>query len=71
MSGDTFMERITVIDEWDNSHERFRLINKGAGPDELQVRDGLSGDSAWRRESSQYVHGVLCNRIAILAALSR
>ena len=61
--GDTYKEEITVINRWETRHDIYRLVNKGAGPDELQILDC----GKWRPESSCYIHGVLCHRISSLA----
>lgn len=57
---DTFTPKIELIDIWYTGSDNYRLINKGAGPDELQI---LSSDYEWVPESLHFVHGVLCNRI--------
>lgn len=67
-AGETFVENLRVYDEWESGGERFRLVNHGAGPDELQVRGMGVDDKGWRPETSCYVHGVLCARIRRLAA---
>ena len=56
---DAFIESITVIDDWESGKERFRLINKGAGPDELQIFD----NGKWRKESRCYEWGIVSSRI--------
>ena len=59
----TFVEKIKVTDQWGSGGEKFRLVDRGAGPSELQIeRDGR-----WVAESPQYIHGVLCARIEFLA----
>ena len=58
-----FIEKITVLDEWETSSDQYRLVNKGAGPDELQIMD----DGAWRPESRCYVHSTLTSRIKKLS----
>ena len=64
MSGDTFVEKITVLDEWDSGSESFRLVDKGAGPYELQVKK----DVGWVAETRCYVHSLLTHRITSQAA---
>jgi len=60
---DTFIEKISVLDEWSISDEDFRLVDKGAGPNELQVmRNGV-----WKSEKSFYTHSVLTHRIKELS----
>lgn len=57
---------VSIVDEWASGGDRFRLVNLGAGPDELQLlRDGM-----WVPESPQYVHGVLCARICQLRTIN-
>jgi len=58
-----FDEKITVIDEWKDGNESFRLVDLGAGPKELQVEQL----GTWMPEQSQYIHGVLCSRIEMLS----
>jgi hypothetical protein len=58
-----FVETLKVTDEWMSGGETFRLVDRGAGPRELQIERGGS----WVAESPQYVHGVLCARIEFLA----
>jgi len=65
---ETFAQRITVKDEWESGGQRYRLVNLGAGPDELQTINPLTNDTDWRPETRCYVHGVLCSRIASLAS---
>ena len=60
-------ESITVKDEWESNGDKYRLVNKGAGPMELQILDGQD----WRAESSCYVHGILCDRIISYADVYR
>lgn len=48
---------------WMNGCDEYRLVDKGAGPLELQVRNPLSSDNEWKPESSCYTHSVLCFRI--------
>ena len=59
----TFVEKIKVTDQWESGGENFRLVDRGAGPRELQIER----DRRWVAESPQYVHGVLCARIEFLA----
>ena len=59
MSEDTFTEEITVLDEWKTKTEKFRLVNKGMGPDELQVFKNYK----WVPETECYVHSILTRRI--------
>ena len=62
---DGFTEKITVLDEFDAGGESFRLVNKGAGPDELQVKK----DGEWVAETDHYVHGLLTRRVKELSEL--
>lgn len=60
MAGDTFVEKITVIDEWQQSDKtKTRLINKGAGPDVVQ--EFHNGE--WVDAGSSYEWGILTSRI--------
>ena len=63
MSGETFEVNLVVIDSWKSSLEHYRLVNLGAGPDQLQVsNDGKD----WREESEHFKWGVMTSRIADL-----
>lgn len=63
---DSFTERIKVISEWVvKDGEQFRLVDKGAGPRELQHADA---GEMFHPERECYVHGVLCHRIEQLEA---
>jgi len=68
MSGDTFTERISVKDEWEACGQKYRLVDLGAGPRELQTINPLTNDVDWRPERPCYVHGILCSRIEELVA---
>jgi hypothetical protein len=59
---------IKVIDEWEVQGERFRLINKGVGPVELETINPHTEDEDWRKECGAFKHGVLCSRIAELSS---
>lgn len=61
------VEQLVVIDSWISGDDNYRLVNKGAGPDELQI---YLGDGKWKPESPQYVHSTLCNRISQLVGKS-
>lgn len=61
---DGFIEKLTIIDQWESSSESFRLVNLGAGPDILQIL--YNGN--WREESLCYRWGVLTSRIKSLVA---
>jgi len=61
-----YEEKITVKDEWKTTHDHYRLVNKGAGPDVLQKLE----EGTWRDETECYVHGSLCGRIKALAKLT-
>jgi len=63
---ETFERKITVLGEWEAGGQPYRLVNLGAGPDELQTINPLVGDEDWRPETSCYVHGILTSRIAQL-----
>ena len=63
MMNSGFVEKIEVTDEWESCGEQFRLVDRGAGPRELQIKR----DRRWVAESPQYIHGVLCSRIESLA----
>lgn len=56
---DGFIEKIIVLDEWQSGSESFRLINKGAGPVELQILK----DGEWVAESTCYTWGVITHRL--------
>ncbi len=60
--GDTFEEVITVLSEWNTTNDKFRLVNVGAGPDQLQVME----DGKWVEEKSYYRWGVLTSRVKVL-----
>ena len=66
---DAFVENIKVLDSWttDGGNKAYRLVDKGAGPNMLQIIDGDATE--WRDESSYYVHGMLCQRILHLRKL--
>lgn len=59
---ETFIESFKVTSEWKSGGDNYRLVDKGAGPKELQI---LTGDT-WREESRCYIHSTLCNRIESL-----
>jgi hypothetical protein len=61
--GETFTQNLTIIDEWESGGQPMRLVNLGAGPDQLQTINKDIGDTDWRPERSCYVHGVLCGRV--------
>ena len=62
MSSCQHTQRLTVVSEWKDGDEIYRLVDVGAGPNQLQVyRDGL-----WIAERPCYIHGVLCARIAAM-----
>jgi len=67
---DGFVKKVTVFDEWEHGGQPMRLVNLGAGPDELQTINKDIGDTDWRPETRCYVHGVLCSRIRELSTLS-
>lgn len=61
MSGNSGFEKTTtVLDEWTSEGESFRLVDLGAGPQELQIEKS----GKWVPEQSFYIHGILCHRIA-------
>jgi hypothetical protein len=60
MTGETFEVNLKIHDAWRTQNDYYRLVNLGAGPDQLQVENE---DGTWRAESTQYVHGVRCARI--------
>jgi hypothetical protein len=57
-----FVQKITVVDEWESGGQNFRLVDLGAGPYQLQ----LMRDGSWVPESAHFVHCVLCERIVKL-----
>jgi hypothetical protein len=62
MSTDGHKENITIIDQWIGGCDYYRLVNKGAGPGELQtVRH-----NEWVVEDPHFTHSVLCSRIQSL-----
>ncbi len=61
--GETFVVNLTVIDEWEVGGDNYRLVNLGAGPDQLQILD----NGVWREESVCYQWPVLTHRIKDLA----
>jgi hypothetical protein len=63
--GETFEEDLKVITEWESGGEKFRLINLGAGPDQLQVMN--IGADEWKRERGHYEWGVLTHHIKKLS----
>lgn len=69
MSGDIFIENITIIDEWQVREDRYRLVNLGAGPDRLQTlvpyydSNKLSFKDVWRDEKDWYSTAILIRRI--------
>jgi len=62
MGGSGYSEKEEVLDEWRSGNDAYRLINDGAGPMKLQVFEA----GRWQPESSNYVHGMLTNRIVQL-----
>ena len=54
-----FIEKITVKDKWVSGNEEFRLVDRSAGPWQLQIKK----NGKWVPESDQYVHSLLCSRI--------
>lgn len=66
---DSFVEDITVIDEWQVDNDRYRLVNLGAGPDRLQIftsyynKDDVIYKQVWEDERSFYNVAVLTRRI--------
>ena len=62
-----FAEKIIVKDEWELNGERFRLVDLGAGPRELQKINPLTEDMDWSPEKECYVHALLCARIESLS----
>ena len=58
----TFSPNLTVIDEWKAGGDKYRLVNLGAGPDQIQIQD----DSGWREESQCYQWSTVTHRIAEL-----
>ena len=67
MSGDTFIEKITVLDEWESGHKKFRLVDKGAGPKRLQIFK----EDKWKDESTCYQWGVITDRLLSLKNVSK
>jgi hypothetical protein len=67
--GDSFVENITIIDEWIVGQDKYRLVNLGAGPDRLQIfqtyydRDKLIYKQSWRDERDWYSTAVLTRRV--------
>lgn len=62
---DSFIEKIKIIDSWECSNEKFRLVNLGAGPNQLQIFK----QGKWVRESVCYEWGVLIDRVKQLKSL--
>jgi len=60
-----FVDNITIIDEWECSGEKFRLVNYGAGPDRLEINK--CGN--WERERDCYSWSIVTNRIKSLKKL--
>ncbi len=55
----TFIENLEILDEWEVPHEKYRLVNLGAGPD--QVQEFVDGE--WKKVSSCYQWGIVTRRI--------
>lgn len=62
MCYESFIEKITIIDEWESSGEKFRIVNFGAGPDRLQIFI----NNEWKDEKEYYKNGVFTSRISML-----
>lgn len=62
MNLDNFTEKLTIISQWNAGGELFRLVNLGAGPDQLQIK--VNGE--WKEESNQFKWGSSTNRIKSL-----
>ena len=58
----TFVEKLEIKDEWEISAEKYRLVDLGTGPQQLQV---LRGD-IWIKESACYEWSTLTSRIESL-----
>lgn len=58
---------ITIMDEWEVQGEAFRLVDKSAGPIELQVAVANEDYTDWQPEREHFVHGVLCARVIELS----
>ena len=69
MGVETFVEKLTVIDQWSSLAEDFRIIDLGAGTRQLQHKDKGASENEWRPESAPYITGVLCNRIEKLSRM--
>ncbi len=59
MNGDSFKVDLSIIDEWESGNDKYRLVNLGAGPAQLQILDGGN----WREESVCYRWSTLTHRI--------
>lgn len=59
---DTFKEQVKTLDEWRSGDEDFRLVDLGAGPTQLQIKQS----GAWIKEKDHYSWGVLISRIKFL-----
>lgn len=59
---DSFNKDTVVLDAWTAAGDNYRLVNHGAGPDELLIKR----HTGWSSESRCYIHSTLCNRIKSL-----
>lgn len=59
-----YEKQMKVADLWVSKGSGiYRLVDNGAGPLELQVKNG----DEWERERECYIHAILCDRIVSLA----
>ena len=54
-----FKINLKVLDEWVSQIDRFRLVDLGAGPVELQVQQ----DGEWVPEQSYFKWGIVTHRL--------
>ena len=60
--GETFIERLEILDEWQVGNEKYRLVNLGAGPD--QIQEFIVGE--WKEMSPCYRWSTVTQRIVQL-----
>lgn len=56
---DGFVVKLTVIDEWQGGSDKYRLVNLGAGPYQLQIYD----NGKWGEGSECYKWSTVTYRI--------
>jgi hypothetical protein len=61
-----FEEDLQIINSWESGSDKYRLVNLGAGPNQLQIFE----NGKWREESVQYRWSAMSNRIKHLTLLT-